>query len=73
MDYGNIEADFDNSSINLKVLGEIKVIPNINVEQIKKELLGKNTDQLGTFLKNNPSIKNVNVELWPSFISCIII
>ena len=43
----------------------------INVEQIKKELLGKNTDQLGTFLKNNPSIKNVNVELWPSFISHI--
>lgn len=71
IDYGNVEADFDNSTLNLKVLGEIKIIPNIDVEKIKKEMLGKKSDQLGDILKKYPSIKNANVELWPSFISHI--
>lgn len=71
IEYGNVEADFDNSTINLKVLGEVKIIPNIDVDKIKQEMLGKNSDQLGSVLKKYSSIKNANVELWPSFISHI--
>jgi len=71
IEYGNIEGDFDNTAINLKVLGEVKITPNINTEQIKKEVLGKNADQLGDILKKYSAIKNANVEFQPSFISRI--
>lgn len=71
IEYVNIEADFDNSLLNLKVLGEIKNIPNIDIEKIKKEMLGKNSDQLKDVFKKYPYIKNINIEFWPSFISHI--
>ena len=71
IEYANIEADFDNSLLNLKVLGEIKNIPNIDIEKIKEEMLGKNSDQLKDIFKKYPYIKNINIEFWPSFISHI--
>lgn len=71
IEYNNVEADFDNSTLKLKALGEIKNIPNIDTEKIKEEVLGKSADQVGDILKKYPSIKNANIELWPSFISHI--
>ena len=71
IEYGSIDPNFDNETLDLKVHGEITITPNINTEQIKKELLGKNSDQLGDILKKYSSVKNASVEFQPSFISHI--
>jgi hypothetical protein len=69
IEYANASADFDNSTIELKILGGVKITPNIDTEQIKKEVLGKNSDQLGEIIRKYTSIKNANVEFQPAFIS----
>lgn len=71
IEYGSVDPNFDNSTLELKVHGETTTVPDINIEQIKKELLGKNSDQLGEILKKYSSIKNASVEFWPGFISRI--
>ena len=69
IEYGSVDSNFDNGALDLKVHGEITITPNIDTEQIKKELLGKNSDQLGNILKKYSSIKNASVEFQPSFVS----
>ena len=43
--------------------------PDVEIEKIKKEILGKNYDEFRDVLKKYPSVKNANIELWPSFVS----
>lgn len=71
LEYGSVDPDFENSTFNLKVYAEITTMPNFNTEKIKKEILGKNSDQLADILKNYPSVKNANVNFWPWFISSV--
>ena len=69
IEYDNIEADFDNSAIKLRVFGEVNMAPDVEIEKIKKEILGKNYDEFRDVLRKYPSVKNANIELWPSFVS----
>lgn len=71
VEYGSVEPDFDNNSLELKIHSEIKMTPNIDLEQIKKELLGKDSDELKAVLKKYPSVKSINMELKPPFVSHI--
>ncbi|MDD5396896.1 MAG: hypothetical protein PHW24_02440 [Candidatus Moranbacteria bacterium] len=71
IEYGTSNADFDKNIIELKVHSEITSTPIIDSEQIKKELLGKTDDQLPAILRKYPTIKNVNVEFSPSFVTRI--
>ena len=69
IEYGSVDPNFDNGALDLKVHGEITITPNIDIDQIKKELLGKNSDQLGVILKKYSSVKNASVEFQPAFVS----
>ena len=69
IEYGTVDADFDKNTLDLRIHAEITATPIIDAEQIKKELLGKNDDQLSGILRKYTSIKNVNFEFSPSFIS----
>jgi hypothetical protein len=71
IEYGAVRPDFDNSTLDLKVRSEITIVPDIDSEKIKKELLGKNIDQIADILKKYPSVKNINVQLLPTFTSYI--
>ncbi|EKE19449.1 MAG: hypothetical protein ACD_9C00013G0001, partial [uncultured bacterium] len=71
VEYGTSVADFDKNTLELKIHGEIAVIPIIDIEKIKGELLGKKDDELGSVLKNYASIKSVNVEFQPTIVSRI--
>jgi hypothetical protein len=71
IEYGSVDPNFDNPAVDLKVHSEITMTPNIDVQQIKKEILGKNSDQLSDILSRYSSIKNASANFWPSFISRI--
>ena len=71
IEYGTVDADFEKNILKLKVYGEITNIPVIDKEQIKMELLGKSDDQLAATLRKYSTIKSVNVEFQPTFVSRI--
>jgi len=71
VEYGTVNADFDGNTLELKVHGEVTAVPIIDSEKIKSELLGKTEGQLEPILKKYSTIRNVNVEFQPTFISRI--
>lgn len=71
IDYGSAEPDFDKNTLNLKVHGEISLTSDINLQQVKRELLGKDSSQIESVLKKYSSIKSVNVEINPTFVTRI--
>lgn len=71
IDYGTVNADFDKNTLDLKIYGEVTAVPVIDTEQIKQDLLGKKDDQLAAVLRKYVTIKSVNVEFQPTFVSRI--
>jgi hypothetical protein len=71
VDYGTVNADFDKNTLDLKAYGEVMVVPIIDTQQVKKDLLGKKDDQLEAVLRKYLTIKSVKVEFQPTFVSRI--
>lgn len=71
LEYGASVADFEKNMLELKIHSEIKIVPIIDTNKIKKDILGKKDDELGLILKNYTTIKSVNVEFQPTIVSRI--
>jgi len=71
IEYGAVSADFDKNAMELKVYGEVTSTPIIDGQQIKSKLLGKTDEQLVSILKKYSSIKSVNIEFQPTFVTRI--
>lgn len=71
IDYGSVETDFEKKQLKVRVYSEVNIIPLVDKDKIKKEILGKNDNQLAEILRKYPAIKNANVEFSPSFITSI--
>ena len=69
LDFGKANVDFDAGTIDIKFHAEGNVVPNLDLEAIKKEILGKNNDELSAYLSTFSDIKEADVEYWPSFIN----
>ncbi|MCX6765610.1 MAG: hypothetical protein NT136_01455 [Candidatus Moranbacteria bacterium] len=67
VEYGNISPDFSARIVKIKVHGKIILNPELNLEQLKKDLLGKNEEQIKDTLKNYPQIERIEVDFWPKF------
>lgn len=68
IEYGQPTVDFKAGIVNMKLYGKIAVEPEIDLEKLKKELLGKNMDQTKEILQKYPQIKKVEVDFWPKFV-----
>lgn len=72
VDYGKSSADFKLGTIEIKLHASNVMQPNIDLEKLKKDILGKNSDQLSEYLKTYSNIEKVEVEYFPQlFISKI--
>lgn len=71
IDYGSIQPNFDQNSLDIKVHGEILLTPEVDIMQIKNDLLGKDSSQLESFLKRYSNIKSASVEFQPNFVTRI--
>ena len=69
LEYGKPDVNFKTGIITIKVHGAGKLNPNINVSNLKKEILGKTNDELGEYLSGFPDVEKVEVLYWPSFIN----
>ncbi|MFZ2187989.1 MAG: hypothetical protein WAV73_00295 [Candidatus Moraniibacteriota bacterium] len=72
VDYGKSNADFKLSTIDIKMHASSVMQPNLDLENLKRGILGKNNDELADYLKGYPSIEKAEVEYFPQiFVSKI--
>ncbi len=69
IDFGKSSVDFTAGTINIKFHATGEISPNINLEAMRKEILGKNNEELTAYLSTFSDIQNASVEYWPSFIN----
>ena len=69
IDFGKSSIDFEKGKINIKFHATGEIIPDINLELIKEEILGKNNEELTAYLNNFSDIQDASVEYWPSFVN----
>lgn len=69
LEFGKSDADFKNGKIAIRVHGSVSVLPDIDLENLKKDIKGKNEAELKAYLSGYPEIGRVEVVYWPSFIS----
>lgn len=66
---GKTDADFANSALTIRLHAAGKIMSNLDLESIKKEILGKNEQDLEAYLKSYSDIERVEVAYRPTFIS----
>ncbi len=69
LEYRYPDADFEKRIIRFKVQGKIAAFQKVNLEELKKELLGKNSGQIEDVLRKHSEIEKVEINFWPQFIS----
>ncbi len=69
LEFGKSDADFANGILTIRVHGTATMLPGINLDNLKKGVLGKSEGQLEAYLKTYPGISRVEVNYWPTFIS----
>lgn len=69
LDYGKSETNPKLGYIIVKVHGTVRIMPNIDMENLKRGILGKNSDELEAYLSTYPDIENAEVVYWPPFLS----
>jgi hypothetical protein len=67
--YGKASSNFDAGTIIIKAHGVIKVIPDINPDDLRKGILGKSNDELGAYMGAYPDVAKVDVTYWPPFMN----
>lgn len=68
LDFGKADPNFRTGLINIKFHAKANLIPDINIEEIKSNILGKDEDYLKNYLDNFPDIDGASIEYWPSFL-----
>lgn len=69
LEYHYTDADFEKRIIRFKVQEKITAFQKVNLEELKKELLGKNSGQIENILRKHSEIEKVEINFWPQFIS----
>ena len=68
LEFGKADADFVNGKILVRVHGTGKLIANLDLDVLRKEILGKNEDELKEQLSRYEEITGVEVKYWPPMI-----
>jgi hypothetical protein len=69
--YDVSNVNFEKGTLKFKASIIQKAIPDINVEELKENLVGKREDIVRSFLASNPDIKEAKITFWPFWVSKI--
>ncbi|EKE10794.1 MAG: hypothetical protein ACD_15C00202G0016 [uncultured bacterium] len=70
LDFGKADVDFKQGSIVIRVHATGSIIPEINLEKMKEDLLGKNENEIEPYIKERSNnIEKIEVIYWPSFMT----
>lgn len=65
--YGESSMDFSNDSIETKLSVDILLEADIDYDSVKKELIGKNQEEIDEIISSYPEIKKIDAAISPSF------
>lgn len=68
LDFGKPDPNFKTGMMNIKFHAVGRIKPDLNLDKIKSDILGKNEQDLATYLGAYPDVKAVEVEYQPSFL-----
>ncbi|HPJ80387.1 MAG TPA: hypothetical protein PLF70_01640 [Candidatus Portnoybacteria bacterium] len=66
--YKTIKLDLKQGSLNLDCSVEAESVVNFEEQKIKKDLAGKNEDEVKTYLSSLPDIETAKVIFWPFWV-----
>lgn len=66
-EFGKTDADFNNNTLLMRLHVTAKFNSDLNTEEIKQGLLGKNEEEAKNFLSTYPEISTFSISYWPSF------
>jgi Pyruvate/2-oxoacid:ferredoxin oxidoreductase gamma subunit len=69
LEFGKTDINFKDGTLVIRVHSSGKIVPNIDLEKLKQDILGKQEEELKPYLSAYPDIERVEVSYWPSFIS----
>jgi hypothetical protein len=69
LQYGKSDTDFTAGTITIRVNASGKIGSGIDLENLKKGILGKSEDDFKAYLKSYPSIVRAEISYSPSFIT----
>lgn len=69
IELGKAQVDMDKGTLELKAEAKAALTPKINMENLKRGILGKDEGSFESYLKTYPEIEKAEVNYWPSFIS----
>jgi hypothetical protein len=67
--YGKSKNDFSDNSVEAKLVIEILLEAEVDIEKIKEGLLGKNQVEVDEFIKQHPEIKKIDASISPNFLA----
>lgn len=67
LDYGKADVDFSLKTMKIRLNAIVKAGSNIDLENLKKGILGKKESDLEAYLKTYPNITNAEINYWPPF------
>lgn len=67
--YGTSSVDFSAETLNIKFSAAVPSSADINLSELKKNLLGKNDAEIKEILNAYPRIEKIDVDFWPKFMS----
>jgi hypothetical protein len=68
IEYGKSEPNFNAGTINIKINATSNFEPDIDINKLKRDILGKGTDELEAYLRTYSDIGKVEVSYWPPFL-----
>lgn len=69
LQYGKADVDLTKGEIVIRVNVSTKVSPAIDLDNLKKGILGKSEDDFKAYLRDYSDIKGAEIDYYPSFIS----
>jgi hypothetical protein len=69
IEYRQAANDFESQVVHFKVHASVIFVPELDLEKIKKDLLGKNEDGIREIIKNNQSVEQIEINITPKFFS----
>ncbi|MEK9194486.1 MAG: hypothetical protein AAB884_01620 [Patescibacteria group bacterium] len=71
LDYSNLEVDLANGKINFRAKISVIFEPNLIVDVLVHDLLGKNETFLNSYLSQIPGLEKAKVSLWPFWVNSV--
>jgi hypothetical protein len=67
IDYGEVAPNYDDNTVSIKLHATISKVADLEKDNLKEKLLGRNADSIQAFLGENPGVQKIELEFNPKW------